>query len=900
MGRSSKNVKNLAAEKCLTPLKRHLNESDLDSYYSQPAEWFEDNTINSNNKGSAQKIVLSDCHGDTDSSDNDDDDMKILDTDTASWNTITDTTFNQKIYSVDNICNGHGTVLLNTEAIVNEVVRDIFQSTEYTQDGKLTLQGFHKYVHKSSKIPTSLFKYAAYKPPKQSEDQSQPTVVVEEAWESSPSNEDSDFTDSSVGKVTIIVNKAAEKLGSTSSPTSQTHIWTNVFPENIKTPYTRSKHAACVHEGNVYLYGGRDVNTTLKDLWKYDFIVNTWTLLRCPGDVPPALQEHTMVSYKDCIYIFGGEFGFCSSDETPLWIFNTTEKHWRKHTVECEVEIPSSRRGHTAVLYNSAMHVYGGYIDLKGSTNELWTFDCESKSWHVSYDMEESPPPRHCHSAVVHDRCMWVYGGLTNLTTRGDLWKWNFDTRKWSRIRYRQGPGELHGHSAVMVTNGMLIFGGEDGDRNMKNELWKFDFDCQTWHKISCYNQILPPPKSRHITVAIPTLSSQSPHSDRARSVPNLRRHKPSMDAIIEEAEDKLKRPYSSPPSFQSQETHYFKAKVYPLSPDKEPDVEPLGYQNKSFIEEQKNYNVQILKVECEDNVTESTTPCIIDEIIDLEDQSAGEVITHVQLSDDRRHQKLYENNKQSDTTKECEKLLCTNYDCEVQEITRHHDNPNDTTHQLRNQLVFKKPLTHPVSVPIPGVIRAEQKASSKVMASITQIDESKVDVSDKEPLLNLDGECSGEFSKKTLQANTWVQGFTNDPSSQSESLSRHPGIQSDLTTQSLLKCSHNSGVTLEERPKLHGRSRTLPLPTDLVHITSNKLPNTDHFIVSGRCKEETNRTEKYQNSSNDVTRFFVFGGKEQDSNVLQYTMPLSVWRCDIMTGQPTAQQIHRLLAETN
>ena len=53
---------------------------------------------------------------------------------------------------------------------------------------------------------------------------------------------------------------------------------------------------------------------------------------------------------------------------------------WCKQRVEGEVMTPSSRRQHTAVLYNGVMYVYGGYIDLKGSTSQLWAFDLGKKT----------------------------------------------------------------------------------------------------------------------------------------------------------------------------------------------------------------------------------------------------------------------------------------------------------------------------------------------------------------------------------------------------------------------------------------------------------------------------------------------------------------------------------------
>ena len=75
------------------------------------------------------------------------------------------------------------------------------------------------------------------------------------------------------------------------------------------------------------------------------------------------------------LYLFGGEFGFRDADEIPLWIFDTNKKSWRQLEIISEVKTPCSRRGHTAVVYQDALHVFGGYVDLKGAVNEFWSLD---------------------------------------------------------------------------------------------------------------------------------------------------------------------------------------------------------------------------------------------------------------------------------------------------------------------------------------------------------------------------------------------------------------------------------------------------------------------------------------------------------------------------------------------
>ena len=56
-------------------------------------------------------------------------------------------------------------------------------------------------------------------------------------------------------------------------------------------------------------------------------------------------------------------------------LFTVESRRWKKPVYSGEVLTPCGMRGHTAVVCNNAMHVYGGYKDLKGSTSALWTFD---------------------------------------------------------------------------------------------------------------------------------------------------------------------------------------------------------------------------------------------------------------------------------------------------------------------------------------------------------------------------------------------------------------------------------------------------------------------------------------------------------------------------------------------
>ncbi|CAB4057434.1 unnamed protein product [Lepeophtheirus salmonis] len=181
-------------------------------------------------------------------------------------------------------------------------------------------------------------------------------------------------------------------------------------------PCARKKHASTLHGPHLYLFGGRNGNIPLRDLWRYHIANNYWTLLEGNGESPGCLQEHTMIAYNNILYIFGGEVGFSNG----------------RH------KAPTGRRGHTATIYQES--------------SEDWCLVAQG-------EYTDIPSPRHCHSAIFHDYSMWVFGGMTDLDENSDFWRWDFVAKRWKVIKSKPGPGCRHSHTAVKFLSVMLIFG---------------------------------------------------------------------------------------------------------------------------------------------------------------------------------------------------------------------------------------------------------------------------------------------------------------------------------------------------------------------------------------------------------------------------------------------------------
>jgi len=53
----------------------------------------------------------------------------------------------------------------------------------------------------------------------------------------------------------------------------------------------------------------------------------------------------------------------------------TTDIRTQTNGGSSQASWPIGRRGHTAVVYGNSMYIYGGYIDMKGASAELWQYN---------------------------------------------------------------------------------------------------------------------------------------------------------------------------------------------------------------------------------------------------------------------------------------------------------------------------------------------------------------------------------------------------------------------------------------------------------------------------------------------------------------------------------------------
>jgi N-acetylneuraminic acid mutarotase len=130
------------------------------------------------------------------------------------------------------------------------------------------------------------------------------------------------------------------------------------------------------------------------------------------------------------------------------------------------------------VALENNFYIFGGY-DGTNRRNDFFRFSFQTNNWIeiLPQGGSQPPSPRDRHTAVVNNRCIYIFGGYDGYNRVDDFHRYCVATGKWSLmepVNPEAGPSPRHSHSAVVFNSHMYIFGGYDG--HYKNDLYKYSF----------------------------------------------------------------------------------------------------------------------------------------------------------------------------------------------------------------------------------------------------------------------------------------------------------------------------------------------------------------------------------------------------------------------------------------
>lgn len=125
----------------------------------------------------------------------------------------------------------------------------------------------------------------------------------------------------------------------------------------------------------MYLFGGSNLENENRKFYSLDLAQFKWELVKSRGDLPLTRDEHTAIinENENAMVIFGGFSDGSRTNETIKYTFQ--DNKWSNILVPDGQPKPVARSGHSAVIFENGMYVFGGKNDDNNKLNDLWRLD---------------------------------------------------------------------------------------------------------------------------------------------------------------------------------------------------------------------------------------------------------------------------------------------------------------------------------------------------------------------------------------------------------------------------------------------------------------------------------------------------------------------------------------------
>ncbi|KAI9656939.1 MAG: Negative regulator of mitotic exit [Alyxoria varia] len=225
---------------------------------------------------------------------------------------------------------------------------------------------------------------------------------------------------------------------------TSTRQWSRSLPGGVR-PAGRYGHTLNLLGSKIFIFGGQVEGYFFNDLMAFDLNAlqhsgNRWeTLINNTNDggppqgqSPPARTNHSIVTWNDKLFLFGGTDGLHWFND--VWSYDPRTNSWTAQ--ECIGFIPAAREGHAAALVDDVMYIFGGRTEDGKDLGDLAAFRIPTRRWYTFQNMGPSPSARSGHGMTAHGKQVYVLGGEPSSAPRdpGELsMTYVLDT---SKIRY--------------------------------------------------------------------------------------------------------------------------------------------------------------------------------------------------------------------------------------------------------------------------------------------------------------------------------------------------------------------------------------------------------------------------------------------------------------------------------
>ncbi|KAG1650537.1 Leucine-zipper-like transcriptional regulator 1 [Nymphon striatum] len=292
--------------------------------------------------------------------------------------------------------------------------------------------------------------------------------------------------------------ESAECLTLDFGPFETVHRWRKMPECDEFVGARRSKHTVVAYKDAIFVFGGDNGKNMLNDLLRFDVKDKSWGRAFTSGTPPAPRYHHSAVVFEGSMFVFGGYTGDINSNsnltnKNDLFEYKFATGQWVEWKFEGRMPVP--RSAHGAAVYGGKLFIFAGY-DGNARLNDMWTISLRSEShiWDEVPQQGECPPTCCNFPVAVARDSMFVFSGQSGAKITNSLFQFHFRNKFWTRIstehilRLAQPPPtRRYGHAMVGFERHLYVFGGT-ADNTLPNELHCFDLDSQTWSVVQPYS----------------------------------------------------------------------------------------------------------------------------------------------------------------------------------------------------------------------------------------------------------------------------------------------------------------------------------------------------------------------------------------------------------------------------
>ena len=197
----------------------------------------------------------------------------------------------------------------------------------------------------------------------------------------------------------------------------------------------------------------------------------TWT--QAPMPVWYARANFSATVFQERIYVIGG---FSPPNQYADISYTSDGVLWSTNAGGAPF---GHRQGHQTVVFNNQLFLIAGYqndASFVGLTNDVWS-SSDGATW-TQLTTAAAFSPREGHTVVVGNNGMYLYGG-GNGVAMDDVW-FSVDGITWTNLTMAATGTGRKVHSSMFFQNKIYIIGGVDSSTTPLNDVWSSP-DGQTW-----------------------------------------------------------------------------------------------------------------------------------------------------------------------------------------------------------------------------------------------------------------------------------------------------------------------------------------------------------------------------------------------------------------------------------